>query len=234
MVAPIFVLVVMVMFGSLIDRYGEVVRSNARVNLTIEAEALLLTLEDELIFASEFRPTLTPGLSDPWEPTGGWDHDTTPPALLIEETALNADRRDPDRDFVRFPHPIFGCSVLGSIALNNLIYFSVDNPSDDYRTLYKRNVVPDPSSLCDTNFKTRTCPTANVGMSGCVKEDIVFTDKLIDMSVDYYDEDENLIDIAGGGTPSDAERIVLSVTLGTVAYGSEVRESASISMKKLN
>lgn len=233
-VVPIFVLVVMVMFGVLIDRYGETVRENARINLIIEAQSLLLTIEDEVLFADEFKASKDSNLADSHTPSGGWDNDTDPDTLIIRETALTADRRDPDRDFVRYPHPSSGCAVDYSIAYDNLIYFTQENSGDDYHTLYKRTLVPTPISVCDTNYKLKSCPTASIGSNGCQRADATFSRNVVDFDVVYFDEDGNVIDDESGGSPSNAERITVTLTLGDIAYGEEIQESASISMKKIN
>ncbi|HEX9594638.1 MAG TPA: prepilin-type N-terminal cleavage/methylation domain-containing protein [Candidatus Saccharimonadales bacterium] len=233
-VVPIFVLIVMIMFGILIDRYGEVVRENARVNLLIEAQSLLLTIEDEVLFADEFKSSKDSNLTDNYAPSGGWDNDTDPDTLIIRETALTHDRRDPDRDFVRYPHPSNGCSQDYSIAYDNLIYFTVDNSDDDYRTLYKRTLVPDTGSVCQTNYKGHSCPEANLGTGVCARRDALFSQNVVDFEVLYFDENGNSIDDENGGSPSQAERVTVTLTLGDIAYGDTIQESASITMKKIN
>lgn len=233
-VVPIFVMVVMVMFGILIDRYGETVRENARINLIIEAQSLLLTIEDEVLFADEFKTDKDSNLNDSYAPSGGWQSDTNPDTLIIRETALTADRRDPNRDFVRYPHPSSGCAVDYSIAYDNLIYFTQDNATGGYKTLYKRSLVPSPASVCDTNYKLQSCPSANVGTGSCQRADATFSRNVVDFEITYFDGDGNVIDDENGGLPTSAERVTVTLTLGDIAYGEAIQETASISMKKIN
>jgi hypothetical protein len=50
----------------------------------------------------------------------------------------------------------------------------------------------------------------------------------------YFDENGNSIDDENGGSPSQAERVTVTLTLGDIAYGDTIQESASITMKKIN
>lgn len=227
-VAPIFILVSMTMLGFLIDRYGALLVNAARVRLVTEAQSMLITMEDELIFADDYLEALDPELNDPNDPFSGWDFDTDPDTLIISETALTSDRRDPDREFVYKASD--GCAT---IALNNLIYFAVDNPDDDYYTLYKRTVAPD-YATCGDDYKETSCPAAELGMNGCNKVDGEITNNLVDFQVEYYDEDGNLIDTGSGGSPLSGERVRVIVTLGDIAYGETIEETLALTMKKLN
>ncbi len=233
-VVPIYVLIVMVMFGVLIDQYGELIKQNSRVRLQAEAQSLLLTIEDEILFATEYRETKLSNLTDYFEPSGGWNYNTNPDTLIINETALTADRRDPDREFVFNPHPFFGCAYPYTIAFDNLIYFTQDNPDDSFKTLYKRTLVPDPSSVCQTNYKVQTCPAGNIGTYNCQRDDAIISRNVVDFDVVYYDESGNVIDDETGAPLTNAERVRVVLTLGAVAYGETIQESAFISMKKIN
>ncbi|MCE7936223.1 type II secretion system protein [Candidatus Saccharibacteria bacterium CPR2] len=228
-VAPIFILVAMGMLGYLIERYGQTLIKSAEVNLMVDAQTITLNLEDELAFATNFGDTLGANLSDPNEPNGGWTFNTTPNTLIIYEQSRTGDIRDPNSDVI-FAQPCDGTSI----ALNNLIYFSEDNNNNDYKSLYKRTVVPDSADICATNFRQLTCPSETVGTNGCNQADALVTDKLIDFQVTYYDEDNAVIDMGNGGNPLDAEKVAIAITLGDIAYGEEVQASSSLTVKKFN
>jgi len=227
-VAPIFILVLMTMLGYLIDRYGDIVVKAKEANLVSEGQAMLITMEDELLFADDYLDTLSSNLNDPFAPSGGWNANTTPSTLIIAETALDSDRRDPNRDFIYTLSS--GCT---QIAIDNLIYFTQDNSYDSYKTLYKRTIVPT-YPTCGTNYKTMSCPAADVGTNGCVKADGIISNKVVDFKVDYYDESGNLIDLNNGGSPLDGERVKVTLTLGDVGYGQPIQRTFSLNMKKLN
>lgn len=228
-VAPIFILVAMGMLGYLIDRYGQTLIKSAEVSLTVDAQAITLNLEDELAFATNFGDTLATNLSDPNEPNGGWTFNTSPNTLIIYEQARTGDIRDPNSDVI-LSQPCNGSTV----ALNNLIYFSQDNNNNNYKSLYKRTIVPDSSSICATNFRNLSCPSAVMGANNCSNADVLVTDKLIDFQITYFDEDNVAIDINNGGNPLTAQKVTVEITLGDIAYGEEVQAESSLTVKRFN
>lgn len=230
-VLPIYVLVVMVMFSSLLSRYGELLKQAAAVNLRLEAETLLLTLEDELIFATDFGEIKSTDLNDAYAPSGGWSYNTNPDTLIIYETALTADRRDPDREFVY--KNTYGCSSANnSIAINNIMYFAKPNTTNSYQTLYKRTLVPS-YSTCNTNYKRQSCPE-NVVVVNCPLDGIA-SRNLVDFNIDYFDEDNVQInDESGSPDLSNARKIKVTVTLGDRANGEDISVTAAVTMKRLN
>lgn len=230
-VLPIYVLVVMVTFSSLLSRYGQLLKEAATVNLQLEAETALVVLEDELIFATDFGEVRSSDLSDAYAPTGGWSYNTNPDTLIIYETALTAGRRDPNRNFV-FKN-VYGCgSSSNPIAINNLIYFTKQNTNNSYKTLYKRSIVPT-YSLCQTNYRVRSCPEGVV-VTGCTTDGIV-SRNVVDFNIEYYDDDNVLInDESGSPDLSNAKKIKVTLTLGDKANGEDIVVKAAVTMKRLN
>lgn len=230
-VLPIYVLVVMVMFSSLLSRYGELLNQAAAVNLRLEAETLLLTLEDELIFATDFGETKSSDLSDTYTPSGGWTYNTNPDTLIIYETAITADRRDPDREFVY--KNIYGCSSsYNPIAINNIIYFTKQNTNNSYKTLYKRTLVPS-YNTCNSNYKKQSCPEG-VTVANCPLDGIA-SRNVIDFNIDYFDEDNvQIVDESGSPNLSNAKKIKVTVTLGDRANGEDITVTSAVTMKRLN
>lgn len=232
-VLPIYVLVVMVTFSSLLTRYGQLLKEAAAVNLRLEAETSLVVLEDELIFATDFGEVATSDLSDAYAPSGGWKNSTNPDTLIIYETALTAGRRDPNRDFVY--KNIYGCgSNSNPIAINNLIYFTKQNTTDSYKTLYKRSVVPT-YAMCQTNYRKKSCPEG-VTVSGCTTDGIV-SRNVIDFNIEYYDDDNVLINDEGTSGSYDlslARKLKVKLTLGDKANGEDINISSAVTMKRLN
>lgn len=229
-VMPIIALITGTLFVYMFNEYGRMVNETTEANLRLESQAMLLNIEDELLFTTEYGSTIIGGslaVSDPYAPSGGWTHNTNPDTLIVYETALDSDRRDPNRNFIYRNQ--YGCSSsYNQIAINNLIYFTVDNPNDNYKTLYKRTLVPQ-YSTCGINFKVQTCPNQYVGTGNCQKPDVEITNKLVDFQVAYFDENNNPTT-----SPGAAEKIEMTVVLGDSSYGEEINVTSKFIMKKIN
>ena len=224
---PIASMLSLIIAGTMFNQYGQLLQGSARARLRMEGEILLLSLEDELLFATDFATAKSSDLVDVnAPPTPGWTYNTTPTdTLLVYETALTADRRDPDRDFVYKKGS--SCASSFNIAINNLIYFTVDNPDDDYRSLYRRTLVPQ-YITCGVNFKKQTCPASAVA-SPCTNSDTLLSNKVVDFQVEYYDDNNVALT-----SPATAELVKLTLTLAEKIYGENILVPTSISMKKVN
>ncbi len=136
-VLPIVSLIVIIVFNYMFVSYGKMLQENTEANLRLEGETMLLDLEDELLFTTDYAETKSSDLTDPYAPSGGWTYNTNPDTLIIYETSLTAPRRDPDRNFVY--KNVYGCSggnsAYNPIAINNLVYFTKQNTTNPYKTL---------------------------------------------------------------------------------------------------
>lgn len=223
---PIASMLSIILATTMFNQYGQLLQSAARARLRMEGEILLLSLEDELLFSTDFATAKSTDLTDNNVPSGGWTYNTTPTdTLIVYETALTADRRDPNRDFVYKKGS--SCSSSYNIAINNLIYFTAANTVDSYRTLYRRTLVPQ-YQTCGTNYKTQTCPASNVA-SPCTGADSLLSKKVVDFQVEYFDEDNVAL-----STPASAELIKITVTLGEKIFGENINVTTNITMKKVN
>ena len=223
---PIASMLSILVASTMFNQYGELLQGAARSRLRMEGEILLLSLEDELLFTTDFATGKSTDLTDANAPSGGWTYNTTPTdTLIVYETALTADRRDPDREFVY--KKAGNCSSSYNIAINNLIYFTKPNTIDNYRTLYRRTLVPQ-YTTCGVNYKTQTCPAGSVA-SPCVGEDAKLSDKVVDFQVEYFDNDNVAL-----SNPDTAEMVKLTLTLGEKIYGENIVIPTSITMKKVN
>ncbi len=224
---PIASMLSLVIAGTMFNQYGQLLQGSARARLRMEGEILLLSLEDELLFATDFATAKSNDLVDVnAPPTPGWTYNTTPTdTLIVYETALTADRRDPDRDFVYKRGGT--CASSFNIAINNLMYFTTDNPNDNYRTLYRRTLVPQ-YATCGINFKKQTCPATAVA-SPCTNSDTLLSNKVVDFQVEYFDDNNVALT-----SPETAELVKLTLTLGEKIYGENILVPTTISMKKVN
>ena len=230
---PVAILIVVTLFSLALNSYFTITKNNARTILLLEGQNMLFKLEDELLFATEYGEEMKSDLSDPHDPSGGWDFDTDPNTLIIYETALTAGRRDPDREFVY--KQVYNCSSsYNPIAIDNVIYFTEPNENNDRHTLYRR-VLTGQYNTCGTNYRGQTCPTDDdVGQNGCVKTDALLSDNVIDFSIDYFDEDNQLIDLDAGGSPLDGEKVTVSLLLGQNVFGELVTAETELTLRKIN
>jgi prepilin-type N-terminal cleavage/methylation domain-containing protein len=223
---PIATLLSVTMSTTMFNQYGQLQQGTTKSRLRMEGEIILLSLEDELLFATDFASTRSTDLTDINAPSGGWTYNTTPTdTLIVYETALTADRRDPNREFVYKRQT--NCSSSFNIAINNLIYFTTQNTNDTYRTLYRRTLVPQ-YTTCGTNYKKQTCPAGAV-ISPCSSADSKLSEKVVDFQLEYFNEDN--VAVAG---PATAQLVKMTLTLGEKIYGKEVVVPTTITMKKVN
>ena len=226
-VVPIISVIAIGVITLVMNMFFQIMANNSRLNLLLEAQTVLLSLQDELLFTTNYGEVIMSDLSDVHEPAGGWTFDTSPETLIVYETTLTAPRRDPDREFV------YKNNCSGSIAFDNVIYFAEPNPDNDYYTLYRRILTPQ-YTTCNSNYRVQTCPTAFVGSDPCYSRDSVISDRLIDFEIDYYDQDNVLIDTDAGGTPLDAEKVTIHISLGDSLFGRDVKAESSLTMRKIN
>jgi len=223
---PLVTILSVVISSTVFNQYGQLLQGSARARLRVEGETTLLSLEDELLFTTNFAIGKSTDLVDVNAPSGGWTDNTTPTeTLIVYETALDADRRDPNRDFIYKKQGSCGSSY--NIAINNIMYFTTDNPGDNYRTLYRRTLVPQ-YVTCGINFKTQTCPRTALA-SPCVQVDAELSNKVVDFQLSYFDE--NNIEVTN---PLSAELIKMTLVLGERIYGKDISVATTIAMKKIN
>jgi prepilin-type N-terminal cleavage/methylation domain-containing protein len=225
-VIPIASILSIVLATTIFEQYGQLLQNSARARMKMEGEVTLLSLEDELLFTTGYGQTKSSDLTDSNAPTGGWTHNTAPnDTLIVYETALTHDRRDPDREFVYKKQT--NCSSSYNIALNNLMYFTVKNTNNQYYSLYRRTLVPQ-YETCGINYKKQTCPASSV-VSPCDSADALLSDKVVSFQIEYFDENN-----VATTDPAAAELIKMRLGLGERIYGESIDVESTISMKKVN
>ena len=90
--------IMVVVVSTLFSGYISVLAESREADLRTEAQSLLINMQDELLFTIGFSETTDADLDDAYEPTGGWQYDSVPETLIINEIALDSTRRDDDRD----------------------------------------------------------------------------------------------------------------------------------------
>lgn len=231
----------------LFSQYGSVLAESSRSNLRVSAQLILTRLQDELLFTMEFGHELNDDLSDSYAPLSGWDYDTTPATLIINEIAIDASRGDDSRNIIR--RELSSCAdsstTSNPVAINNVIYFIEDIPGSDYDRLVKRVITPDydicsvdlnsgepcspTTNSCRGNAKQTTCPEVNVGTGGCVQADSILSDNVISFDVIYYTQDNVVTNF-----PSAANRVDVTLSLGDKIFGKNIEVEARHGIRKVN
>lgn len=247
-VLPIITLITVALIGILFSQYGGILAESSRSNLRSTGQALLTNLQDEVLFTIQYGQGLDADLVDPHAPAGGWDYDTEPQTLIINETALDSTRRDVDRNVVS--RRSFPCSSLSArnnpIAINNIIYFTEDNAETGFKNLIKRTITPtydlcsidsasgdfcEPGSVstCKTNAKNTSCPVDFVGQDNCTVQDSILSENIIDFNIRYFETDN-----VETSFPSDAQKIEIELIMGDRVFGRDVEAEVNHTIRKIN
>lgn len=223
-VAPILMVTIVVMMSFLFNQLGQLTQEGARIRLVTDAQAITFSMQDDLLFASNFNSEINPGLEDTHAPDGGWDYNTTPETLIVSVPALTTSNRDANREVVYIDS--VGCddSVVeeNGVLLNNVIFFI------EGTNLYKRTVsAPESVATCGESYEKQTCPTDYV-TEDCPK-DVLLSDKLDSFSVVYFDNENNEI-----AEPDSATAIRVTISLKDRAFAEDVFGESSITLRRLN
>ncbi len=223
-ITPIVMLTIILMTSYLFNQYGQLTQQGALLNLQVEAQNIVFSMQDDVYFADSFNTGLNSGLIDTNQPTGGWKNNTTPQTLILSTPAMTANRRSDTRKPVYIN--TLGCdaSVLedNSILYNNVIYFA------NGTNLYKRKVsAPSTMSTCGTSYYKQSCPAGKT--SSTCPLDILVTDKLQGFTITYYDTGNNVVT-----DPTLAEKIKVDLQLKDKAFAEDIFADSSITLRKLN
>ncbi len=231
----------------LFSQYGSLMAESKRANLRTSGQALLTALQDELLFTIEYGQNLNPDLTDDFAPNDGWTYNTNPDTLIINEIALDAARADSNRSIIR--QRLSSCETSqitdNPVAINNVIYFTEDNPGSLYKNLYKRTVTPTyntcsvdrstgnpctpETSTCLPNAKETTCPLASVGTGNCTKKDSILSQNVLDLSIKYFE-----LNNVETQFPSAAEKIEVTLVLGDKIFGRDIQVEVNHTIRKIN
>lgn len=223
-IAPILILTIGTLMNFLFNQYGQLTQQGALINLQTEVQNITFSMQDDIYFAAGFNTTMNDNLEDSHEPSGGWQHNTTPETLIISTPALTANYRAENRQ------PVFinsiGCDPStveeNAILLNNVIYFVQGT------TLYKRIIsAPSSMSTCGTSFVKQSCPAGST--SSTCPPDRILTTSLNTINFTYYDNTNNEV-----SDPTLASKVKIDIELKERAYAEDIFASSSITLKRLN
>ncbi len=247
MAMPLASIILLVLFSALFTQYTSVLAESARANLRSNGQSLLINLQDELLFTIAFGEELHTDLTDAYAPTGGWTYSSTPETLIINEIALDSTRRDDDRHIIRqLISPCATSSVTANpVAIDNVIYFVENVAGSSYDRLVKRTVIPTYSTCgvdsvsgspcapatttCKGIEKKTSCPVANVGQNNCSVKDIVLSENIVNMQIDYFQANN-----VATTFPSAADKIEITLTLGDRVFGKDVEAIVKHTIRKIN
>lgn len=245
---PVFIISVSILIAFLVTLFTGLLKKDAESQLALEAQLALTTIQDDLYFARNFAESASAVMVDsdgPGGTAGGWTFDTSPnTTLIVYEVALNKVRQDPDREVVYQRDEASGNSCdpddleLNPPVLNNLIYYVQNNTS-----LRRRVLVPDPANdRCSEPFRAQTCVTAKTRTTqtssgpetvDCMA-DSTLSSSVKSFTIDYYDSEDNLIDLANDGSPLQAERITVKLTVAKTVVAEEIEHSSELTITKIN
>ena len=223
-VSPIMMVTIIITMSLLFSQYGQLTQQGAQVNLNVEAQNIVFSMQDDIFFANSFNQSKNDNLVDAHQPSGGWQYNSNPPTFIISTPALTANRRSADRQVVYVNTEGCDASVLeeNSVLYNNIIYFRSGN------TLYKRVLgTPSGMSTCGTNYMKQTCPAASA--SSTCPADRILTDKLDTITYTYYDTNNSVVT-----DPELAEKVKIDMQLKDKAFAEDIYSTSSITLRKLN
>lgn len=245
---PILVVTLGVLMAFLVSLYTSLLVKNAEAGLALEAQQALTSIQDDLYFARNFAEAPSDAMVDADGPGGsvaGWTFDSSPNStLIVYELALDKVRQDPAREIVYQNTAASGNSCapddieLNPPVLNNLIYYV-----EDGTRLRRRVLVPDPVNLrCSEPYRMQTCQsnktreqqTSDGPQTVSCQADVTLSENVQSFAIDYYDFDNNPIDIEDGGSPLQAEKITIRLTLGKTIGGKTLQHSSQLTITKIN
>jgi hypothetical protein len=222
--SPVIMLTIIIMMSFLFNQYGQLTQEGAQINLNVEAQNIVFSMQDDIFYANEFSSNLNSNLNDNYDPSGGWTYNTNPDTLIISTPALTGNRRADDRQ------PVYinteGCDEAviteNSPLYNNVIYFVSGT------TLFKR-IVTAPSTLatCGTSFVKTSCPSGSAS-SSC-PADRTMTSNLNSFNITYYDTNNTVVSV-----PEQATKVKIDLELKDRAYATDIYSTSSITLKRLN
>lgn len=223
-ITPVVMLTIMIMTSYLFNLYGQLTQQGALLNLQVEGQNIVFSMQDDIFFTDSFNTTKNANLVDAFQPSGGWYNATNPQTLILSTPALTNSRRSVNRQPVYIN--TLGCdeTVLeeNSVLYNNVIYFASGT------NLYKRTLsAPSSMSTCGTSFYRQTCPKAS--SSPTCPADRKITDKLHSFTLTYYDANNVVVT-----DPTVAEKIKINLVLKDKASAEDIYADSSITLKKLN
>ncbi len=224
-IGPIVMVTILVIVTFLFNQYGNLVEQNSRLNLRLEAQSILFSLQDDVWYSNLFTSGMNGNLSDSYAPSGGWTYNTSPQTMIISTPSLTKNRRDASRQPVYINQstctPPDGNGV-NSPLYENVIYFVSGT------NLYKRTLsAPASLPVCGTPFNKQTCPPANA--SQACPADKLMSDHLSTFVITYYDTDNSI-----APTPESAKSLKVDIGLADKAFGNNITASSSLRLRKIN
>lgn len=245
---PIFMLVIAGIITFMINLYGQLIIKDSRVTMAQQSQSAFNSIRNDLFFARNFADRPNNVMVDVNGPQGtaqSWYFNTSPATLVVYQVALNSSYQSGARQVVYQNTPASGnsCSPnmieLNPPVLNNLIYYI-----DSSNNLRRRVLVPDPvNPRCTAPFMAETCPaistrlqqdTSTSSSTVYCPADITLAEGVTSFAIDYFDSNGNLIDMNSGGSPLQAEKITLKLTLSRTIVGDTYTYATELNVKKMN
>jgi hypothetical protein len=232
----------------MINLYGQLLIKDSQVTMALQSQSAFNNIQNDLFFGRNFAERPNGMMVDVNGPQGNaqsWYFNTTPATLIVYQVALSNPYQSAARQVVYQNTSASGNScAAGSIELNppvltNLIYYI-----DSAKNLRRRVLVPDPvNPRCSSPFLAETCPTLSTRLqqntptsSSTVTcpADIILAEGVTAFTVNYYDTNGSLIDMSNGGSPLQADKATLNLTLSRTIVSDTYTYSTELNIKKIN
>lgn len=224
-IAPIFILTITLMGSTLIKMYGNMVVESRTVLLRTEAQKISAILRSDLVTVNSFTASILPSLTDPNQPESGWIYNTQPSTLITKSTIpeLASDNNS-----------LYTAALPDCVdpAYLQTVYFIKDTTSE-FKSLYRRTIAPARDTVCGTVSAQTTCP-ADTKDTTCKYDELIST-RILNFSVAYLDDLGTEIDVMSlqsDLTPESARSVKITITIGEVAYGKQIKESTTLQVRR--
>jgi type II secretory pathway pseudopilin PulG len=224
-IAPIFLVAITLMGSTLIKMYGNVVVESRTVLLRTESQKISAVLRSDLVTVNSFATSILPTLTDPNQPESGWIYNTQPSTLITKSTIPEVTSDSNSLHVTTMPDCV-------DPAFSQAIYFTKDNASG-FKSLFRRTIAPARDTICGTISAETTCP-ADTNDKKCQNDELISA-RILDFTVAYLDESGTEIDVMSPQsdlTPESARSVKITITIGEVAYGKQIKETATLQVRR--
>ncbi len=223
-VLPTMIMLTAAMLTIIFNMFMSLGEASAETSLKVEAQTILLAIQDDLQYADGYLSSISSDLSDSF--SANYTGLTSANRLIISSPASTSNRRSETRQPV-YKNTI-GCAAAtldnNPPAYDNLIYFGSGS------NLFKRTLVlPSAVATCGTNFLKQSCPSTEALSAACPDYDKRLTDKLSSLNITYYDSSGNTVTNPVLGT-----YLRFTITLTDRVNAEDITETQSLTVKRLN
>lgn len=234
-VMPLMLLTIAALGVLLINVYVSLSIKAGRLALELESQQALFAMRDELFYAVGFSGKNQSDTTDTFQPSGGWNA-VAHNALIVYEASYTKNRQSVLRSLVYKKDSPHECTsefiTENQYSTNSVIYFKSGDK------LYRRILIPDQSVNCNTTYRKKTCPSANVPVS-CSEADTLIADNVKTFTLSYYRRNNDQGAMSLSQLQNDPTQFIhvsraeIALTLEKIINSEPVQVTAKINIKKI-